>query len=190
MPGMVPPVADEQEALVAYLAQQRDGVRIAVFGLDDEQAVEAPSPSALCLAGIVKHLTGVERFWMGLVRGETPEGDSDQYQDSFRTGPDDTLPGLLDAYAEVAAETEETVRTLGDLGHPVPVPPGVPWFPSDVEAWSLRWVLLHLIEETARHAGHADIVREGVDRATAFALMAAAEDWPDTPWLQKWAPPA
>jgi hypothetical protein len=65
----------------------------------------------------------------------------------------------------------------------------VPWFPDGVEAWSVRWVLLHLIEETARHAGHADIVRESIDGATAFPVMAAAEGWPATPWLQPWAAP-
>ena len=48
------------------------------------------------------------------------------------------------------------------------MPQGVPWFPDDVEAWSVRWVLLHLIEETARHAGHADIVRETIDGATVL----------------------
>jgi hypothetical protein len=50
-------------------------------------------------------------------------------------------------------------------------------------------VLLHLISETARHAGHADIVREAIDGATAFPLLAAAENWPATPWLQPWQPP-
>ena len=54
----------------------------------------------------------------------------------------------------------------------------------------MRWVLLHLITETARHAGHADIVREAVDGAAAYPLMAAAEGWPATPWLQPWEPPA
>ena len=65
---------------------------------------------------------------------------------------------------------------------------GVPWFPDDVDAWSVRWVLLHLIEEIARHAGHADIVRESIDGATMFPLMAAAEGWPATDWLQPWEP--
>jgi hypothetical protein len=59
----------------------------------------------------------------------------------------------------------------------------VPWFPKGVAAWSVRWVLLHLIEETARHAGHADLLREAVDGATAYPLLAAAESWPATPWL-------
>ena len=69
-----------------------------------------------------------------------------------------------------------------------PVPQGVPWYPDDLDAWSVRWVLMHLVSETARHAGHADIVREAVDGATAFPLMAAAEGWPATPWIQPWEP--
>jgi hypothetical protein len=68
------------------------------------------------------------------------------------------------------------------------VPKGVPWYPTDVGAWSIRWVLLHLIEETARHAGHADIIREHVDGATAFPLMAADEKWPESPWMKPWKP--
>ena len=55
----------------------------------------------------------------------------------------------------------------------MPVPKGVPWYPDDVDAWSVRWVLLHLVEEIGRHAGHADIVRESIDGATMYALMAA-----------------
>ena len=70
----------------------------------------------------------------------------------------------------------------------MPVPQGVPWYPDDVEAWSVRWVLLHLIQETARHAGHADIVRESIDGATMYPLMAAVEGWPASPWMQPWEP--
>jgi uncharacterized protein DUF664 len=59
-----------------------------------------------------------------------------------------------------------------------------------VRIWEkpVRWVLLHLIEEIARHAGHADIVREHIDGGTMYPIMAAAEDWPDSPWLQRWKP--
>lgn len=81
------------------------------------------------------------------------------------------------------------VAATPDLGQSVPVPRGVPWFPQDVDAWSVRWVLLHLIQETARHAGYADIIREALDGATAFPLMAAAEGWPVTPWMKPWQPP-
>ena len=79
---------------------------------------------------------------------------------------------------------------ITDLGQAVPVPKGVPWYPDDIDAWSVRWVLLHLIEEIARHAGHADIVRESIDGATMYALMAAAEGWPATDWLTPWQPEA
>jgi hypothetical protein len=62
----------------------------------------------------------------------------------------------------------------------------VPWNRKDLKYWNVRWILLHLIQETARHAGHADIIRESVDGATAYPLMAAAEGWPETPWLKPW----
>ena len=80
---------------------------------------------------------------------------------------------MLAYYDEVAAETEAIVDELG-LEHPVPVP-DAPWFPKDVDAWSIRWVLLHLIEETARHGGHADIIRETLDGRTFYELLYAAD---------------
>jgi hypothetical protein len=192
MPGQVPPVNDEREGLMGYLAQQRDALRIAAFGLTDEQARAAPSASSLSVGGLIKHVASTERGWIDMVlqRHSAPQdGTQDDYMANFRLAPDETLSGVLDLYAEVAKETESVIAGIADLGQPVPVPPGVPWFPDDVEAWSVRWVLLHLIEETARHAGHADIVRESVDGATAHPLMAAAEGWPASPWLQPWEPP-
>ena len=71
-------------------------------------------------------------------------------------------------YDAVARGTSRVIEKIADLGQAVPVPKGVPWFPDDLDAWSVRWVLLHIVTETARHAGHADIVRESVDGATAF----------------------
>lgn len=84
----------------------------------------------------------------------------------------ETVASLLDRYTEIAEETDRIVRALPSLDLPVPVP-DAPWFPKDVEAWSARWVLLHCIEETARHAGHADIMREAIDGATCYPLLAA-----------------
>jgi uncharacterized damage-inducible protein DinB len=189
MPGGVPPFDDEARGLLSYLAQQRDALRIATFGLRDDQARLTPSASALSLAGLIKHNLHVERFWVDLVAGRLQSGTGEDYESNFVVGPDETLDGLLAEYADVAVETERVVTTLGDLSRPVPVPRGVPWFPDDVEAWSVRWVLLHLIEETARHAGHADIVRESIDGASFYPLMAAAEGWPASPWLEPWTAP-
>ena len=70
------------------------------------------------------------------------------------------------------------------------MPHDVPWFPKDVEHWSVRWVAMHLIEELARHAGHADIIRESIDGATMYELMAGLEGWPETDWIKPWRPAA
>jgi hypothetical protein len=188
MPGTVPPVTDEREGLLAYLAQQRAVLKLTAYGLTDEQARATPTVSELCVGGLVKHVAGTERQWIDVVLQRESGRGEDAYFDSFRLGPDETLADVVAGYDEVARETEAVIAGIADLGQPVPVPKGVPWYPDDVDAWSVRWVLLHLIEETARHAGHADIVREAVDGATAYPLMAAAEGWPATPWLQPWEP--
>jgi uncharacterized damage-inducible protein DinB len=179
MPGTVRPVVDERDGLLAYLAQQRDALRFAVHGLTDEQAASRPSASALNLAGLIKHVARTERYWVVeiLAQREVPELREQDYEAGFRLDEGETVADVLAAYATVAAETEAIVAEIADLGEPVPVPKGVPWFPQDVEAWSARWVLLHVIEETARHAGHADIIRESLDGATMYQLMAAAEGW-------------
>jgi uncharacterized damage-inducible protein DinB len=193
MPGGVAPVADEREGLLAYLAQQRLLLRVAAHGLSDEQARATPSASALSLGGLVKHVATTERGWMDIVlqRPRPPaEASQDDYLANFRLGPDETLATVLDLYAEVARETEAVIAGIPDLGQAVPVPRDMPWFPADVEAWSVRWVLLHLIEETARHVGHADIVRESLDGATAIPLLAAVEGWPAAPWVTPWEVPS
>jgi hypothetical protein len=189
---MVSPVNDEREALTSYLAQERYVLTLTAHGLSDEQARMSPSASPLSIAALIKHSAAVEEFWIGLTQGIVPDRDrgADEYEDNFRVGPDETLDRLLDRYAEVAAMTDAVLEGIEDLGQAVKKPAGVPWFPEDVDAWSVRWVLLHLISETARHAGHADIVRETIDGATAFPLMAAVEGWPETPWMKPWEAPA
>jgi len=193
MPGTVPPVADERDGLLKYLAQQRLGIRYAAFGLTEEQIRLTPTRSALCLGGLIKHVTAMERGWVDTMLQRVPdqsvEQAAQQYGTDFVVTDEDTLQSLLADHAACATETEQAVAGITDLGQPVPVPQDAPWYPKDVEAWSVRWVLLHLIEEIARHAGHADIIREQVDGATMYALMAGAEGWPETPWLKPWRPP-
>lgn len=193
MPANVPPVADERDGLLAFLRQQRYVVRLAAYGLTDEQARAAPSASSLSVGGLIKHLTLVERNWTDIaVSRSAPfsQQQMERYAAAFQMGPEETIAGILAEYEKAADETDAVVAGIPDLGQPVPVPKDVPWYPKDVDAWSVRWVLLHLIEETARHAGHADIVRESVDGATGFPLMAAAEQWPPNPYLQPWKPSA
>jgi uncharacterized damage-inducible protein DinB len=187
MPGMVPPVADEREALLGYLAQQRLALRVSAHGLTDEQARLAPTAGRLSIGGLVRHLTAMERGWTAMIL-DRYDASREDYEANFVLPKDQTLAEALDVYAEATAATHRCLLAVPDLGQAVAVPHGVPWFPDDVEAWSVRWVLLHLIEETARHAGHADLVREAIDGATAFSLMAAVEGWPASPWMQPWEP--
>ncbi|MGA7087744.1 MAG: DinB family protein [Candidatus Dormiibacterota bacterium] len=189
MPGTVRPVSDERDGLLAFLDQQRHLLSVQAHGLSESQARVAATAGTLTLGGLIKHLTAVERYWIDLVAPAQAQRQGDQeseYTDNFRLSSDETLTQLLDAYAAVGRRTAEVIYAVTDLGEPVPVPRDAPWFPADVEAWSVRWVMLHLIEETARHVGHADIVRESIDGATAIPLLAAAEGWPATPWVEPW----
>ena len=188
MPGLVPPVADERDALVKYLEHERNVLRIAAYGLTDDQARLTPTVSSLSIGGLVKHAAFVERQWIDTIL-QRDRKSQDDYIANMELGSDETLAAALDNYAAAARETDDVIDGITDLGRPVPVPRDAPWFPDDVDAWSVRWVLLHLIHETARHAGHADIIRESIDGATAFPLMAAVEGWPATPWMQPWEPP-
>jgi hypothetical protein len=180
MPVLAPPVTDEKDGLLKFMAAQRGALKASVFGLTREQATSTPSVSAINLAGLIKHSASCERSWVAghLARREVQW----DYDNDWALRDEESVDDVIALMDEVAAETEEIVRGLPDLEVPVPVP-DQPWFPKDIEAWSARWVLLHVIEELARHAGHADIVRESIDGSNAFVLMAKSEG--DNPeWLQ------
>ncbi|MGH8794035.1 MAG: DinB family protein [Stackebrandtia sp.] len=170
--GIVPPTVDERDNLLKYVAQQRDTFRYIAHGLTDEQARLTPTAGELSIGGLIKHIAQMERNWLAHVEGREHNAG---YEGGFTMGPDETLEGLLADLVAAGEETERAVAKL-DLDHPVPVPPA-PWFPKDVKAWSLRWVLGHLIEEMARHAGHGDIVRETIDGKTMYELQAMADGW-------------
>jgi len=127
--------------------------------------------------------------WSHGETGRSP-GSAKEYADDWNADGE-TIQDLMAAFDVVAHDTEGAALDESlDLDQPVPVPRDAPWFPKDIDAWSVRWVYFHLIEELARHAGHADIVREHVDGATMYELMAGAEGWPETPWMKPWRPPA
>ncbi len=194
MPAQVPPVTDERDGLIAYLDQQRDAFAAAAYGLSEEQIRLTPTAGTLSIGGLVKHVTTCERGWVERIaaapEAPTPpdasvEEQAQAWGDDFRLTDADTLESLLAALAAQGEVTREVLRTA-DLDAAVPVPRDAPWFPRDVDAWSVRWVALHLVEELARHAGHADIVRESIDGATMYELVAGREGWPETPWLKPW----
>jgi uncharacterized damage-inducible protein DinB len=189
MPGFPAPKDDETAQLLAFLDFQRSLLRLSAYGLSDEQAGASPSASDLCIGGLVKHLTAVEHNWTDLLVGQPRRPDTDEgaYQRGFQFEPGETLTDAFAAYEEAARRTDDAVRGLS-MDTPIPIPKDVPWFPKDVDTWSVRWVVLHLIEETARHAGHADIIRESLDGATWLPLLSAADNWDLSPWIQPWRP--
>jgi uncharacterized damage-inducible protein DinB len=178
---------DEREALLGFLDAQRTALRTTAHGLTDQEAKLTPSASALSVAGLIKHAATVEREWTSILKQEPQANDFQKHAASFH--PADTeLADLLQDYEEAAEQTDATILEAKDLNQPVPIPRDVPWFPKDIDAWTVRWVLVHLIEETARHTGHADIVRESIDGAQAIELRAAAEAWPDSAFVKPWRP--
>ncbi|WP_432089327.1 DinB family protein [Streptomyces sp. bgisy095] len=151
------------------LAEQRELLLIAVRGITDAEAARRTTVSELTLGGIVKHVARGERVWTQVLvegDGELPEGMLDMGQ--YRMAGDETLAVLLERYATAARMTEGTVAGLADLDLSVPLP-RTPWSPPETVYWSARRILLHLIRETAQHAGHADIIREALDGASTTA---------------------
>jgi uncharacterized damage-inducible protein DinB len=182
MPVLAPAVTDERDALLKYIKTQRDALKASVFGLDREQATSSPSASALNVAGLIKHAVLTERGWVAGRIGGRDLGETD-YEATFKLSDVESIEDILALADEVGRETEDVVNALPDLDYRVPVPKGVPWFPADLEYWTARWVLLHVMEELARHAGHADIIRETIDGSNAFVLMAKSEG-DNPPWLE------
>lgn len=170
------PISDEREQLLRVLADQRRAVRNALHGLTEEQARSTPSASGLSLAVLVKHLLlGEDRAIGGRVGGRSAEGDPvAEWESGFTLGPEETVPALLDRWAQVARQTEEVVRAEPSLDRVVELPEGVRRWLDPGVVTTVRWMLLHQVEESARHAGHADVVRESIDGKGAWALAAEA----------------
>ena len=171
MPLFARPVADERDGLLTFLDQQRDALRASVLGLTDEQARAAPAASGLSLGGLIRHAARTERRWVVAgIAGQPLPGlwPIENWPDDFRMGRDETLTGLLDYYADTAERTGQILAEVADLGQPQA---------ADAER-SVRWVLLHLIKETARHVGHADIIREALDGQRAGPLTDAYDAGP------------
>ncbi|MEU9609527.1 DinB family protein [Streptomyces sp. NPDC048057] len=163
---------DERGALLGFVEAQRGALRRSVIGLSEEQAASRPSASELSLSGLVKHAAGAEVGWLRLAqqRGDEHRPTEDTWRDSFRLVGDETVSGVLAFWDGVAAETAEFIASVPSLDDTFPLP-DEPWFPKEGRV-SMRWFLLHLIEELGRHAGHADVIRETLDGKVAFDLVA------------------
>jgi hypothetical protein len=166
---MTSTLSRERTDLLESLGRHRFFLRVTVRDLTDEQARQRTTASELTLGGLIKHVGGTEQRWARFIvdgpeaLGSWDEASVDLYMAQFQMGPDETLAGLLADYDAVAASTDELVRSLPDLDAEQPLPEA-PWFQPGAR-WSARRVLMHIIAETAQHAGHADIIRESLDGA-------------------------
>jgi uncharacterized damage-inducible protein DinB len=164
-PVMVPIAADERTTLTGFLDAQRAAVARKAEGLTREQLARTTAASSLTLAGLVHHLALVEDGWFrAFFLGEEPARvwrDVDWEADpeyEFRTALELEPAELLAGYAEACEASRAAVSGAGSLDD-------VSVTSSEYRGGriSLRWILLHMIEETARHAGHADLLREAID---------------------------
>jgi hypothetical protein len=152
--------ATERDALTGFLDRQRDALISKVDGISDAEARRAPTASSLSLLGIVKHSTVWEERWFpGVIAGISlhdgwPEQESPVPDADFLVDDSDTVTGWVARYRE-AAETSRGIVAARELDTSCARP--------DILDCNVRMVVLHLIEETARHAGHADIIRETLD---------------------------
>ncbi|MFE1796677.1 MULTISPECIES: DinB family protein [unclassified Streptomyces] len=179
-----PDLDPERSDLLAELATVRSALTATARDLSDEQAGQSPTVSTLSLGGLIKHVAAIEESWLrfvtegpsamsfalpdGVTWADFAAGTAREFpqwaidhQNNFRMLPGETLAGIVERYEQVAARTEEIVAGLPDLSvtHPLPE---APWnAPGSVH--SARRVLMHVIAETAQHAGHADILRESLD---------------------------
>jgi uncharacterized damage-inducible protein DinB len=197
MPALASPVADERSALREYLAYHQSAFFAVAYGLTDEQARMTPTVSELSIGGLVKHAAEMQRNWMARVAAapDAPPRDArpfDQiaknFADQHTMRADETLDGLLRTLEAENANSLHLVETA-DLDAKVPVPQDIPWFPKGIKDWSVRWVILHVINELTRHSGHADIIRESIDGATMYELLAGLEGWAIDGWVQPWKKP-
>ncbi|RYP88233.1 DinB family protein [Nocardioides guangzhouensis] len=165
-----PTTSDEQTSLVAWLDFHRDTLLLKADGLDQQQLAQRLEPSALTLGGLLKHMALVESSWLSrrllgrpmIEPFESFDWSTDRDWE-FHSAADDTPEELKALFAASRAASDEIIRAaLADGG--LDTRSALP--SRDGGHFDLRWILTHLVEEYARHNGHADLIRESIDGAT------------------------
>ena len=141
---------DEKTTLLGFLDYLREAIGAKVEDVPEPRVREPGVPSGTNLLGLVKHLTHVERFYFQGAQVRS-------WPATFKPTAEDTVEVVLAGYRQAVAESNRVIAACDDLSLPVA---------SKEDGPSMRWLLTHLIEETGRHAGHADIIREQIDGAT------------------------
>ncbi|MQA08573.1 MAG: DUF664 domain-containing protein [Pseudonocardiaceae bacterium] len=159
-------IADERTTLDAFLDSYREVIKKKARGISEDDARRRLVPSATTIGGIVKHLRWVEMGWFQRVLAQTPSDElpplpytDDDPDGDFRMEPGETLDGLIADYDQECERSRNRAAGYA-LDHVVPH--------RRHGQVSLRWIVVHMIEETARHAGHVDILREQIDGSTGF----------------------
>lgn len=154
-------VGSERELLRTFLDQQRDVLMWKLQGLTDRQLRQPMTPSGLYLLGIVKHHAGVEQYWLCHLFGRPAYLPfmSRAAADDLQLDPDDTTDSVLAYFSRARTASDSAIAEI-DLDATATT-----WLGDTV---SFRWAVLHTIEEAARHAGHVDIIREGIDNTTGY----------------------
>jgi hypothetical protein len=161
-PSEIRLVGSERELLREFLDYYRDVLRSQAYGLTEDQARTKVAASDLTLIGLIRHMAFVEQYWFpDIFAGETPlplfDDSVDQDRD-FHPTADETLPEAFELLntqivrsrmIETSAESLDMIATKPRKGQPV----------------SLRWIMIHMIEEYAAHSGHADLIREAIDKS-------------------------
>ncbi len=151
---------NERDALCGFLDQARDALVRKVQGVSEVDARRVPTASSLSLLGVLKHAALWERRWFQVIGAgrtfphEWPESESKSMDEDFLIGDQETVEYWLAYYINQAAISRQITAEM-QLGDPCAR--------QDLADHNLRWLLLHMIQETARHVGHADIIRETLD---------------------------
>ncbi|HJP77416.1 MAG TPA: DinB family protein [Pseudonocardiaceae bacterium] len=165
----------ERADLLESLTKQRFFLKFTAREMSEEQIRQHSTVSQLTLGVLIKHVTDMERQWVSFIlEGPSAIGDfGDEltpeqiaaWAAGWELAEDVTLADLIAEYDKVAARTDELIASIDlDASHPLP---RAPWFQPGSQ-WSARRVLMHLVAETAQHAGHADIIRESIDGAKSM----------------------
>lgn len=165
--------SQERTDLLDALTMHRHLLRRTADGLSDEQARFCSTPSELSIGGIIKHVADTEAEWADFMANGAPIPSPDwsnpdpavieARKAGFQLLLHETLDSVLADYEQIAAATDRLVTECDDLSRSFLLPEA-PWFPPG-SAWTVRRTVLHLLAETAQHAGHADIIREAIDGA-------------------------
>jgi uncharacterized damage-inducible protein DinB len=175
---------DEKTDLLSYLRNAREAVLWKLDGLSDHDVRRPLTPTGTNLLGLVKHLASVDAGYFGATFGRpfpetiVPEDRAAEFNADMYATADETRQQIEDLYRRVWAHSDATIEAL-----PLDAPGDVPWW-GDAGKTTLHSVLVHMLAETARHAGHADILRESIDGGAG--ARAANSNLPDADAAQ-WA---